>query len=143
MIFMRYFTIVLCIFSNFAFAAKKTPESISIMSLIVNPDKYDNKIIIVDGFIRLGLKKNSIFINKESRYYNITKNGLFLNMKDVKDIPKKLSKECRYLIHGTFSKSKKRYKEEWSGSLNSIQKFERIPDYQYLGTVQKHCNSFF
>ena len=148
---MKYFIFISSVFLNFLvspaiFAINKniSPEHVSMISLIANPDKYDNKLVKVEGFSIVGtndspiLYKDSyyLYFNKESSNNYLGKNAICLL-----GFPRKIRKrdsKCPYTATGIFSKREK--SQRWLGGcdgfLKKLQKFEIWAKSEYCKRVK-------
>ncbi|MFZ4931100.1 hypothetical protein [Chryseobacterium sp. Mn2064] len=73
-------TCILGLFFSSAFSQQIISESIqtSIINLISSPEKYDNKRIIIKGFLSLEKENYCIYLTKDDLTYRNTKNSIFL-----------------------------------------------------------------
>jgi hypothetical protein len=53
-------------------------NSISIVQLIATPEKYDGKVVLVMGFLRLEFEGDAIYLHEDDYRHGISKNGLMV-----------------------------------------------------------------
>ena len=99
---------------------------VSIIQLIATPEKYRGSYISVIGYVSLEFEGNAIFLSKNDYQYAMTRNGLWLNLEEGKEIgefQKKYSgKFC--LVEGVFSPENHGHLGMWSGAIENIRRFE-------------------
>lgn len=71
---------ILVLFFNSVFSQQKINETVqtSIINLVSSPEKYDNKKVIIKGFLCLEKENYSIYLTKDDLIYRNTKNSIFL-----------------------------------------------------------------
>ena len=95
----------------------QTVPTVSLITVIANPDRYHNKVIVVGGFVRVQFEGNAVYTHKDDFTYSITKNGLWLNFgkakaEDVRSIHQKYT-----LLKGRFIADDFGHMRLYSGSL--------------------------
>jgi len=94
-------------------------ESVSIISLVTNPEKYDGKAVIITGFLALDFEGSAIYLHKEDYEYSIYKNGLWCSISEVKY----KSFDHRYVcMEGVFDAKGKGHLGLWSGEIKDVQR---------------------
>jgi hypothetical protein len=53
-------------------------NSVSIVQLIATPEKYDHKVVLVMGFLRLEFEGDAIYLHEDDYRHGIRKNGLMV-----------------------------------------------------------------
>lgn len=53
-------------------------NSVSIVQLIATPEKYDHKMVLVTGFLRLEFEGDAIYLHEDDYRHAILKNGLMV-----------------------------------------------------------------
>ena len=113
---------------------RKAIEDTSLITLIANPEKYNNQHVRVIGYLNLEFEGNGLYLHKEDYERAIEKNGLWIDMpRDSLNSPD--IKRCKLnyvLIEGTFDSEDKGHKGMWSGSLKDI---KRLEVWQSSGTL--------
>ncbi len=72
--------------------------NISLIRLIATPERYDGKVIQVEGFLNLEFEGNAIYLHKEDYENSLCKNGFWVDFSDeIKS--KKQIKICDYNWH--------------------------------------------
>ena len=64
-------------------------QSVSLVALLANPDKYDGKLVRVSGFLHHKFEDNHLYISKDDADYLLTENGISVSYsKDLKTEPR-------------------------------------------------------
>lgn len=58
------------------------PESISIIQLIANGEKYENKLVRIIGFVRFEFEGNAVYLTQEDYEHDLTSNGLWISLSE-------------------------------------------------------------
>lgn len=75
-------TISISICSQGSMAQDKDASiSLSIVSLLANPEKYNGKRVRVVGYVKIEEEATAIYFHKEDRLHSIYKNGLALHLR--------------------------------------------------------------
>ena len=95
-------------------------EQVSILQLIVTPERYDGKRVQVAGFLHLEFEGNALYLSENDYIHHLTKNGLWVTRNSI--INEKFRKlNSRYVILiGTFVAADKGHMSMNSGSLKDI-----------------------
>lgn len=114
--------------SCFAFGtANHLAKSVSLMQLIVNPEKYHGKLVSVIGVSNVGIEKNSICFSKEhSQYIGEECFWIVPDYEALKTTPEELAKfNGKYvLMEGVFNKDNHGHMGMLAGALENITRFE-------------------
>ena len=95
-------------------------EQLSLVKLIANPEKYDDKMILVDGFLRLEREGDVLYLHEEDYKYHLFKNGIWVVQNDLL-MTKAGDLSNKYVtLVGTFGCRFKGHRSITSGSLNDI-----------------------
>ena len=113
----------------FAFDTVKHPvEFVSLMQLIVNPEKYHGKRVSVVGVSKNGFEVHNICFSKEHSQYGITQNCLWIipDHEALKVTSKELEgANGKYvLMEGIFNKENHGHLGAYAGTLENITRFE-------------------
>ena len=115
-----------CIFAfltGAASAAEPAPETVSMIDLIANGEKYDGKLIQVGGFISLTWEDDALYFSKQDYAVQLTKNAIWLDIDESTEAKlKKYDQHYGYIV-GTFSAKGCGHLCLYHGSI----KFENIP----------------
>lgn len=123
------------LFFNFVFAQdlkKEKPLQISILNLIVTPEKFENKRVVIKGFLALEKENYGVYLTKDDLLYRNTKNSIFLllsyNMID--ELYKKKLNGKYVVILGEYYIPKievfqKAY-DKYGGILNNIENIQQV-----------------
>lgn len=95
-------------------------ELVSLVRLIATPERYDGKVVLVVGFLRLEFEGNGLYVHEEDYKRGITKNAVWVvrNAK-VNDRADALNMHYVMLV-GTFDASRHGHMDLFSGSLTNI-----------------------
>jgi len=108
-----------------AFAEQPKVLSVSIVSLIANPEKYEDKRISVTGFLHIGFEDTAIYLHQDDYQNSITQNGLWIflpnNTDSISDFPGGCQSNRYVQVIGTFSTKFKGHMGAWSGSIQSTE----------------------
>lgn len=90
----------------------RTPiQSVPLVALLANPDKYDGKLVRVSGFLHHKFEDNHLYVSKDDADYSIVENGIPVSYsKDLKSEPKDFPLEqfdgAYVLMEGRFRHSR-------------------------------------
>lgn len=134
-------TLILIASLCFAFKTVKHPvEFVSLMQLIVNPEKYHGKRVSVVGVSRNGFEVHKICFSKEHSQYGINKNCLWIvpDYEALKATPDELAEfNGKYvLMEGIFNKDNHGHLGMYSGALEKITRFDQRED--VAPPIEKH-----
>jgi hypothetical protein len=103
-------------------------ESISLISLIANPQKYNQRKVRVKGFLNLEFEGDAIYLHKEDYELGIDKNGLWIDIKRGQfDSTKNKSCNQHYVIlEGIFEMQNKGHENAYSGAITRISRLEPL-----------------
>jgi hypothetical protein len=96
------------------------PESVSMLQLIANPDKFDGKQVGVIGFLRLEFEGNELFLHQDDCTYGIAKNGIEVNVNSTMKADAAELNMHYVLLVGTFNATKPGYVSMSSGSISAL-----------------------
>jgi hypothetical protein len=94
---------------------------VSILQLLCNPEKYDGKLVMVKGFIKLEFEGTAIYFHEEDCKNHISQNSIWLNIS--RETYYSLKPECsdKYgSVIGTFNADQKGHFGGFSGEIISI-----------------------
>ena len=109
-------------------------RSVSLISLIANPDKYDSKIVRVEGYLHIKFEDAALYLSKSDADYLNGNNAVWVSFSEKKDINiqpldrnTKLNKEnldyfdCKYvLLEGTFNKNEHGHMGAYAATLEDV-----------------------
>lgn len=105
-----------------------TAETVSIVQLIANPERYDGQRVQVIGFLRLEFEGDGIYLNREDYEQGIPQNGVSVQR------PNGITKEqtdavnMHYVIClGTFAAAPRGHFGLWSGTIKNIERLQVWP----------------
>lgn len=109
-------------------------QSVSLINLIVNPEKYDLKMVRVEGYLHIKFEDSALYLSKSDADYLNGQNAIWVSFSENKDIKIqpldrniKLSKEnlgyfdCKYvLLEGVFNKNDHGHMGAYAATLEDI-----------------------
>ena len=104
-------------------------ESISIIQLVANPDRFNGKDVIVIGYAHLDKPplyeetSDAIYVSELDCHQQIFKTGLFLQVSTDSPLRKSF-KDAYAIIEGTFQNTGG-HMGSWSGTITNIKRFEK------------------
>ncbi len=103
-------------------------KPVSLMQLIVNPEKYHRKLIRVIAVSRIEFEGNGLWLTKEHCKYRVYKNSLWLtpDWQALKMTPRQLAKyNGKYvIIEGIFNKDNRGHMGLNSGAIEKVGRFQ-------------------
>src|SRR6266571_325408 len=80
------------------------PNHSSLIQVIANPERFDGKRILVDGFVQLQFENMALYLGKESADYHIPGNAVWLVFPDgfLSDADKQKFHRQYVMIEGIF-----------------------------------------
>jgi hypothetical protein len=95
-------------------------EQVSILQLIVTPERCDGKRVQVEGFLHLEFEGNALYLSENDYIHHLHKNALWVRRNSM--INERFNKlNSRYVILvGTFDAANKGHMSMNSGSLKDI-----------------------
>lgn len=123
--------VMLTLIAGLSFAsgvANQRAESVSLMQLILNPEKYHGKLVRVIGVSRIEFEGNGIWFTKEHYKHRVYKNSLWItpDYKSLGVTPQQLEKfNGKYvLMEGVFNKDIHGHMGMNSGALDKVTRFD-------------------
>ena len=103
------------------------PLDVSLIQLISSPDKFDGKLVRVEGFLRLEFEGEALYLHQEDDEQMLTKNAIWIDASP--DMMKKRdSVNKKYvLLEGTFDAKNHGHMALFSGSLHAITRADAMP----------------
>ncbi|WEK71055.1 MAG: hypothetical protein P0Y62_05735 [Candidatus Chryseobacterium colombiense] len=112
---------------NEIFKVSKFDEyDISMLRLIVTPEKYHNKTIQIIGYLNLEFEGNAIYFHKEDYENGSSRNGMWVSFNDEfskKNDLQKLNKKYVIMI-GKFDMNTKGHMGMFGGSIKNITRLD-------------------
>lgn len=91
-------------------------EKVSLISLIANPQKYENHWVITGGYLTLEFEESALYITKDHRDNNLYMDGLWVDL-DESLRKKPIINECYVTVHAIFSSTGHGHFGMWPGEL--------------------------
>jgi hypothetical protein len=100
-------------------------QAVSIVQLIATPEKYNGKLVLVGGFLRLEFEGDAIYLHEDDYRHGIYANALWVNL-DAKTAENTDKLNLHYaFVEGTFDASRHGHGGLFPGTINNIT-FARI-----------------
>ena len=109
-----------------------TAETVSILQLIANPERYDGQRVQVIGFLRLEFEGNGIYLHREDYERGIAQNGLAVQLPSAMTKEQTDAVNMNYVIClGTFVASPRGHFGLWSGTIKDIERLQVWPGHSW------------
>lgn len=107
----------------------KEEKGASLIRLISNPDKFNGKLIRVEGFLTIAFEGTVMYFHKEDYDHGLYENGIWIEISKEDIVSDKFSSlNKKYvLLEGTFNSSNKGHFGKYSGAIEKITRAEAIP----------------
>lgn len=91
------------------------------VELIAAPEKFDQKLIRVDGYLRLEFEGDALYLHKDDAEAGLTRNGLWLSLDDNAKAALKACKNNSYVsLQGRFALRESGHMGLWSAGLREL-----------------------
>ncbi|MFT3756844.1 MAG: hypothetical protein QM769_13060 [Pseudoxanthomonas sp.] len=98
---------------------REQSERVSLIQLISNPDRYEGKLVHIDGFVHINFEDNAIWLHKDDFDNSINSNSLWINVnRCVGWDGKPMSGYASVL--GRFSSQHRGHMGLWPGVINQV-----------------------
>ncbi len=94
---------------------------VSIVELLANPDKYDGKRVLVEGFFRNAFEDTGIYLNRESAEYGVSANAVWVDTSDTRIGDEKEAKLRDGMYDGKYVAIEAYYNKSELGHLSAFQ----------------------
>lgn len=96
------------------------PESVSMIQVLSNPEKYDGKKLQLMGYLHLEFEGNGLYLHKEDEQRGLSKNGLWVDTRSHSYKDMAALNDTYVLVEGTFTSRRQGHMDLWSGEIHSI-----------------------
>jgi len=109
----------------------------SLIALIAAPDRYQLKTVQVIGFANLEFEGNALYVGREDFERGLVANAVWIDVPDSL-MPKDSSlRRGYYIVDGRFRADVRGHMGMFSGTIDSISRFERWPSHADIeGTLK-------
>lgn len=111
---------VVFLFLGVAHSAYAQALDVSIVQLLVNPDKYEGKPVRVMAYLSLELEENAIYLHREDFEKQLFSNGIGLVVTPQQYLTYKKLGRSYVIVEGVFSTAYRGHLETYVGSLHSV-----------------------
>jgi hypothetical protein len=88
--------------------------------LIVTPERFDGKVVLVEGFLHLEFESNALDLSENDYIHHLSKNALWVTRNSVINARYQRLNSHYVIIKGTFDAGNKGHMSMNSGSLKDI-----------------------
>jgi hypothetical protein len=118
--------VVLCALSTSPHADPPRDTAVSLIQLIANAGAFDGKRVLVTGYVVLEFENTAVYLHESDATYGIARNGLWLDVPLGGDSHRTRFHQRYVLIEGTFNAHRRGHLGLFSGSIESIGRFELV-----------------
>ena len=122
---------LILLFAGFVGSANgANPQSVSIVSLVADPQRFDGQFVRVIAYLRVEFEGTVLYLHREDYEQAIIPNGIWIALSDTQmNAARKLSNS--YVIaEGIFSSKEKGHMDMWSGSLHQVTRLDKWQSYR-------------
>lgn len=108
-------------------------QSVSIVQIIANPDRYEGKRVRIIGYLQFGEEERAIFLHREDSDQMIAANGIWINLPD--DLRPPLADRLnKHYVHceGLFSAKSHGHMGAFPGELSDVRWLSLSPSRENL-----------
>jgi hypothetical protein len=105
---------------------KPIAQSVSLIELVAQPEKYNGKFVRVIGFCWLAFEESVLYFHEQDYSYSLSRNGVWLSLENSPVNLKGLSGHY-VLFEGIFSATDRGHMSANGGSLSGITRAMRWP----------------
>jgi hypothetical protein len=99
---------------------------VSLIQLIANPTAFDQKRVVVIGYVRLQFEHQQMYLSEADAKHGVTRNGVWLDVSATL-YAKRAEFDRRYLlVEGTFNARRRGHLGLSSGQIENIGRFELV-----------------
>jgi len=97
---------------------------VSLIQLIANPTAFDQKRVLVKGYVMLDFENTTIYLSESDAAHRITRNSLWLYPSDSLYANRARFHRRYVLVEGTFNARRRGHLDLSSGAIDNIGRFE-------------------
>ena len=101
------------------------PQSVSMVSLIADPQRFDGQLVRVIAFLRVEFEGNVLYLHREDYERAILPNGVWITLTDAQMRSAKKLTNGYVIVEGLFSAKDKGHMGMWSGSIQEVSRLDR------------------
>jgi hypothetical protein len=100
-------------------------QSVSLIHLIANPEQWDGKKMLLNGYLHLEFEGDALYLHKEDYDQSIYSNSIWVNLpRDMTEMQRKAVNDGYVLCEGTFHSKDHGHMGLFSGTLTQINRIE-------------------
>lgn len=125
------FGLVLAALSSVAIAAgDEAVHRTSIVQLLANPEKFEGKLVNVQGFVRLEFEGDAIYLHKEDYEHGLYSNGMWLGASECKRIDGTTFDAGYAMVVGRYTSQRRGHMGLWPGAIEEVQSCIKWPPHR-------------
>lgn len=93
---------------------------VSMIKLLANPDKYNGKKVMVEGYLNLEFEGNGLYFHKEDYNNGMSKNALWVDLNKPITAQAQKCKLNYVIIEATFDGNQGGHMDAYSGTLKDV-----------------------
>jgi hypothetical protein len=103
-------------------------KSVSLITLVGTPEKYNGQQVRVKGFLNLEFEGNGVYLHKEDYDLGIDKNALWIDLEGAKvdSTQYKICNKHYVILEGTFQMNNKGHHGSYSGAITKINRIDLL-----------------
>lgn len=99
---------------------------VSLVQLIATPREFDQKRVIVEGYVVLRFEGQAIYLSEADAKDTITRNGLWLEVSDATYANRARFHKRWALVEGTFNARRRGHLDLFSGAIEGISRLKLL-----------------
>ncbi len=112
--------------SSSTFAQDPGQMTVSLIQLIATPREFDQKRVIVEGYVVLRFEGQAIYLSEADAKHTITRNGLWLEVSDATYANRARFHKRWALVEGTFNARNRGHLDLFSGAIEGISRLKLL-----------------
>jgi len=110
--------------SSLMFAQDPREMLVSLIQLIANPTAFDQKRVLVKGFVVLEFESQHLYLSEADAKHLVTRNSVWLDVSDALYARRAQFNRRYVLVEGTFNARRRGHLGLSSGEIENIGRFE-------------------
>lgn len=104
---------------------------VSLVQLISNPSQYDNRRVIVSGFLTLEFENSALYLHADDAAHFITKNALWVTARSgIKGRQDEINHHYVQIV-GLFKASDHGHLGMYSGMIGEVERIDLTPEHKW------------
>ena len=124
-------SLVLLTLNSLAIAsAEEEVHRASIVQLLANPERFEGKLVEIQGFVRLEFEGDAIYLHKEDYEHGLYSNGMWLGASECKRMDGTTFDAGYAMVVGRFTSQRRGHMGLWSGAIEDVQTCYKWPPHR-------------